>query len=183
MSGSAFYDAHPLDQIAINLFYGWGYNFYRKENQLRADDLLIRAKVGELLGSARKSIETAQSDYRREFLPPPTREKPTHDPKAVAGAQTLERLSKAVDALKGLISAQPAPENDRMTQRYRQEADTLQRLIASDQKLAGQAELLRSMLDGKDGAWIIENTAGLLEGVNAIGETLRTRQLLLYPAA
>src|ERR1700677_4434186 len=182
MSGSPFYDAHPLDQIAINLFYGWGYNFYRQEHQLRADDLLIRGKVGTLLGSARKSIETAQSDYRREFLPPPTREKPTHDPTAVAGAQTLERLSHAVGALQGLISAQPAPENDRMSERHRQEAETLQRLIASDQKLAGQAELLRSMLDGKDGAWISQNVAALQEGVSAIGETLRMRQLLLYPA-
>jgi len=42
---SAFYDQGPLSQIAINLFYGWGYNFYRQENQLRADDQLIRAQV------------------------------------------------------------------------------------------------------------------------------------------
>ena len=33
----------PIAQTASLLFYGWGYNFYRVENQLRADDLLIRA--------------------------------------------------------------------------------------------------------------------------------------------
>jgi hypothetical protein len=55
-------------------------------------------------------------------------------------------------------------------------------LIASDQKLAGQAELLRSMLDQKSGQWIIENMFALQDGINAIGETLRTRQMLLYPA-
>ena len=71
-----FYDAGPLAKIAINLFNGWGYNFYRKENQLRADDLLIRSKVGALLGMARKSLESAQADYRTEFLPEPTRERP-----------------------------------------------------------------------------------------------------------
>ena len=42
--------AGPVKQVLSNLFYGWGYNFYRKENQLRADDLLIRSKVSELLG-------------------------------------------------------------------------------------------------------------------------------------
>src|SRR5271154_76989 len=94
-----FYDVDALGQIAINLFYGWGYNFYRLENQLRADDQLIRAKVGFLLGSARKSVETAERDYRREFLPPPSREKPRPDPEAVSGAQTLERLSKAIGAV------------------------------------------------------------------------------------
>lgn len=183
MSGSAFYDAGPLEQAAINLFHGWGYNFYRTENQLRADDQLIRAKVGVLVGSARKSVEAAERDYRREFLPPPSREKPRPDAAAVAGAQALERLSRAIGALHGQMTAQPAPENDRMTQRYRQEAGTLQQLIASDQKLVGQAELLRSMVDQKNGAWVIENMPALQEGITAIGETLRLRQMLLFPAA
>jgi hypothetical protein len=181
MSGSAFYNMDPIEQIAINLFYGWGYNFYRKENQLRADDLLVRAKVGAILGSARKSVETAQADYRREFIPPPSRQNPIPDPKAVAGAQTLERLSKSIGAIQGLLTAQPTPENDRMTQRYRQEAETLAQLVSSDQKLVGQAELLRTMLDQKNGTWILENMAALQEGVNAINESLRARQMLLFP--
>ncbi|HEY0256980.1 MAG TPA: hypothetical protein VGC39_06025 [Candidatus Methylacidiphilales bacterium] len=181
MPDSAFYDVGPLEKVAINLFYGWGYNFYRQENQLRADDQLIRSKVGMLLGSARKSVETAERDYRRDFLPPPSREKPRPDPGAVAGAQAMERFSRAIGALQGQISAQPAPENDRMTQRYRQEAATLQQLIASDQQLIGQAELLRSMLDLKNGSWLIENMPALQDGIHAIGETLRTRQLLLFP--
>src|SRR5271155_1968608 len=149
MANSAFYDVDALEKIAINLFYGWGYNFYRQENQLRADDQLVRSKVGLLLGWARKSVETAERDYRREFLPPPSREKPRPDSGAVAGSQAIERLARAIGALSGQITAQPAPENDRMTQRHRQEAATLQQLIASDQKLVGQAELLRSMLDLK----------------------------------
>ncbi len=182
MSESPFYQVGEIEQIAVNLFYGWGYNFYRKENQLRADDLLIRSKVTALLGSARNSVESAQGDYRREFLPPPTREKPIPDAKAVAGAQSIERFSKSIGSLLSLITAQPVPENDRMTQRYRQEAETLEKLISSDQKLAGQAELLRSMLDNKDGTWLLENMPTLQQGIAAIGETLRARQMLLFPA-
>jgi hypothetical protein len=178
-----FYDVDAVGQIAINLFYGWGYNFYRLENQLRADDQLIRAKTGFLLGSARKSVETAERDYRREFLPPLSREKPRHEPAVIANAQALERLSKAIGGLITLVNNQPVPENDRMTQRYRKEAPTLQALIQSDQMLIGQAELLRTMLDGKNGAAMSEGAAELQEGVNAIGETLRKRQLLLFPAA
>ena len=177
--GSTFYDVDVLGQLAINLFHGWGYNFYRVENQLRADDQVIRSKVGALLGSARKSVEAAESAYRRENLPPPTREKPRHDAAALAGAQTLERLSKGIGSLVALISAQPVPENDRMTQRYRKEAATLQSLIqCGDQKLVGQAETLRVMLAAKDGAWIVKNTAAVQEGIAAIGETLRERQML-----
>jgi hypothetical protein len=183
MSDSAFYNVGTLEKIAINLFYGWGYNFYRVENQLRADDLLIRSKVGWLLGDARKSIETAEHAYRREFLPPPSREKPRHEATAVAGAQCIERLSRAIGALQAQMSTQPVPENDRMTERYRQEAATLRRLIESDRKLVAQSELLRSMVDQKSGTWLIENAAALEEGFVAIGETLRNRQLLLFPAS
>ncbi len=183
MPGSGFYAAGPLKQVAINLFYGWGYNFYRKENQLRADDLLIRSKVGWLLGSAHKSIEKAEGDYRREKLPPPSREKPRPDAEAVAGAQTLERLSRDLGALKSQISTQPVPENDRMNQRHRQESDTLAKLLEHDEQLVGQSELLRSMLDQKDGAWLIEHVSEVREGLTAIGETLRTRQLILFPLA
>ena len=172
-----FYEVGPIRKVAINLFYGWGYNFYRLENQLRADDQLIRAKTGFLLGSARKSVEAAQSDYRREFLPPLTREKPQHHPKAVENAQTLERLSKAIGALVTLINNQPVPENDRMTQRYRNEATTLQALIQSDQLLVGQAELLRTMVDGAEhvgaGLAINENDSR----VTRVGALLRRTSL------
>jgi hypothetical protein len=183
MAVTPFYDVGTLEKVAINLFYGWGYNFYRQENQLRADDLLIRSKVGLLLGWARKSVETAEHDYRRDFLPPPSREKPRPDAVAVTGAQTIERVSRTIGALQGQINSQPVPENDRMNQRYRQEAPTLQRLVTLDQQLTGQAELLRSMLDQKNGTWLIENIASLQDGINAIAETLRTRQLLLFPTA
>jgi hypothetical protein len=183
MANSAFYDVDALEKIAINLFNGWGYNFYRQENQLRADDQVIRSKIGLLLGWARKSVETSEHNYRRDYLPPPSREKPRPDAQAVAGAQALERLSKAIGALQGLVTSQPVPENDRMTQRYRDEAGTLQQLMTSDQKLAGQAELLRSLLDGKNGTWLIENMSDLQDGINAISETLKSRQMLLFPAA
>jgi len=39
--------------------------------------------------------------------------------------------------------------------------------------------LLRQMLAGRDGAWIIENKATLNEGITAITETLRARQAIL----
>jgi hypothetical protein len=175
-----YHDLDEIDEAAINLFHGWGYNFYRVENQLRTDDLLIRSKVGWLLGSARAGVETAESAYRRAFLPPPSRQQPRHDPAAVAGAQAIERLAQAIGALEGQIRALPVPENDRMIERHRREATVLALLLAIDQRLAGQAELLRAALDGKDGSWLIEHAAVAIEGLAAIAETVRERQALLF---
>jgi hypothetical protein len=176
-----FNDTIEISKLAVLLLQGWGYN-YRIENHFRADALLIRDKVGFLLGTARKNVEKAEADYRREFLPPPSREKPRHDPAFVAGAQVLERLSKGIGALATLINTQPLPEKDRMTRRAGQDGPTLQQLIDSDQLLVGQADLLRAIIDGKKGEWLVEYKSTVEEGLAAIGETLRKRQGLLFPA-
>jgi len=177
--GEGFYDAGALRQIATNLFYGWGYNFYRLENQLRADDQMVREKAASLLGGAMAGVCSAESAYRTEFLPAPTRAKPFPDAEAVAAAQRLERLAKAIGALEATIHQQPVPENDRMTQRYRQEAPTLQKLIDFDERLVGQCELLRSMVSSHDGLAILKSLPHLEAGLEAIRETLRNRAAVL----
>ena len=174
-----FYDAGALRQIATNLFYGWGYNFYKKENQLRADDQLVRAKAGWILSNAASSVKAAEGEYRREFLPAPSRAKPFPDPAAVSGAQELERLAKDISAVANRMAELPVPENDRMTQRFREEAPTLQALIALDEQLVGQCELLRSTLEKRDGAWMLEKMRDVRGGLEAIDATLMKRQSVL----
>jgi hypothetical protein len=180
---SGFYEAGTLRQIATNLFHGWGYNFYRAENQLRADDQLVRSKAAGLLGIAMASVCEAEGEYRREFLPPPSRSKPFPDAAAVAAAQHLERLAKGIGALEAFIQQQPVPENDRMTQRYRQEAPTLKALIHYDEQLVGQCELLRSMVSKQDGASILKLLPDLEGGLEAIKATLESREAVLLDRA
>ncbi len=180
MSGSPFYDdVDKVEQVAINLFYGWGYNFYRLENQLRADDLLIREHACWLLSQSRAMIESAQSAYRRTYLPPPSRARPLPDPTAVASAQSLEALSAGVGELEATIRALPVPENDRMTQRYRQEAPTLAMLGQCDQRLIGLAEIMRQTLEGKDHDWILANLTSIRAGMTQLMTRVRERQALL----
>lgn len=183
MPGMDFYDAGPIRKVATNLFYGWGYNFYRLENQLRADDQLIRSKAAWLLGLARSYVEKAESDYRREFLPPPSRQHPFPDAAAVASAQKLERLAQSISALELNLHQQPVPENDRMTQRFRKEAPTLQELIAQDELLVGRCEMLRSMLENQPAAAVLENLSSIESGVESIRANLQQRAaILLQPA-
>lgn len=180
MPGMGFYDAGALRQIATNLFYGWGYNFYREENQLRADDELVRSKAAWLLGIATASVCAAETEYRREFLPPPSRAKPFPDAAAVAAAQKLERLGRDIGALELFIHQQPVPENDRMTQRYRQEAATLKTLTGYDEQLVGQCQLLRTMVDNQSGESILGSLPDLEAGLAAIRTTLHDREAVLH---
>ncbi|MEJ0000297.1 MAG: hypothetical protein WDO13_14735 [Verrucomicrobiota bacterium] len=178
-----FYDVGELEKIAINLFYGWGLQLLpprkpaagRRPGHPQQGGLSPRRRAQERRASRARIPPGVPCRRRRASIPRP-------DPAAVAGAQALERLVKAIGALVALINNQPVPENDRMTQRYREEAATLQRLIESDWTLTGRAELLRALVDGKDVAWLLENQSEVQQGVDAIGEALRQRQLLLFPA-
>ena len=176
---SAFDDVDALTKIAVNLFYGWGYNFYRAENHLRADDLMVRAKVGALLGRARAAVEKAEAAWRRERFAPPTREHPLPDPAAVEGARKLEGLSRALGALEGQIRALPVPEADRMTNRYRREKETLQRLCEFDAALVGRAELLRGMIEDVGPQALLERAGEIDGGLLSLTKGLRERQAFL----
>ncbi len=177
---SEFYAAGPLRELATNLFHGWGYNFYRLENQLRADDQLVRSKAAWLLGTARAAVERAEADWRRRNILPPTRERPFADAATIADAQALERLSKAIGALASLIGSQPVPENDRMTEAYRDEAAALHRLLNCDLELVGGCEALRLGIEGKTGEQLLAARDDLETGLAAIRAALEARARTLF---
>jgi len=85
-----------------------GYNFYRIENQLRADDLLVRSKVSWLLGIARP-VSNRPRAATGGNLSRRRRGKAYPDPKAVANAQSIERLSRAIGSLEVRFARNPFP--------------------------------------------------------------------------
>ncbi len=144
--------AGPVKQVLSNLFYGWGYNFYRRENQLRADDLLIRDKLSALLGECRAHARDLQAAFRREHLPAPTREHPYPDAAAVSAAQALQRAEQQIEALETAIRNAAVPEMDRIHQRHRDERGTLDALVAVDGELVlavvGLRDAVTALTDG-----------------------------------
>ncbi len=174
-----FYEASALRRLATNLFHGWGYNFYRAENQLRADDLLIRARICDILGAARATVAAAETAYRREHLPPPSRDKPRPDAAALLGAQTLEALGAELGALEGSVRALPVPEADRMTQRFRREAATLARLAECDEAMVGHAEYVRSLLAALSGSTMLAEVDQLRACLAAVRAQIEARATLL----
>lgn len=176
---SSFYDVGRLGQIGLTLVMGAGYAFYREETQLRADDQKVRTLVSELLAGAHKAIVAAEGTFRRERIPPPTRACPFPDPRILTDARRLEAMGQTVTALEGQVRHAPVPENDRMTQRYRDERETLVTLVEKDQLLVGRAETLRAMVAGRDADALLAMTAEIDEGVAAIQDTLAARRILL----
>lgn len=128
--------AGALRKFVVNTFYGWGYNAYRDETKLRADDLLIRNEVCRWLGQVCHTLAEREQAFRRDNLPPPTREHPFPDSQAVATARNMVRDQQRVEAIEVEIRNAAVPENDRTWQRHRTEGGTLAQLQSVDLDLA-----------------------------------------------
>lgn len=138
--------AGPIKRAAVLLFNGWGYNFYREANKLRADDLLVRAKVTDILAQARMRLHAMEMEFRREYLPPLTRERPLPDAASVAQAKRIERCGGAIESVATQIMAAPAPANDMVWLRHRNERGILEILQAIDLRLTDDAIALHDMI-------------------------------------
>ncbi len=176
---SEYHEPGALRRVAILLYEGWGYNLFKVENQMRADSILIRSKVSTILGQAGDALKAAESAWRSEKLPPPSREKPRPDPAALEGAGKIEALVREVGRIEGLIRSAPAPEKDRLMQRYRRERDLLERLVISDQETIGKAEILRRGVAGKDGQWLLDNEAQVRSALASLAASIAERSNLL----
>ncbi len=176
---SGYDDPNLLTRLATNLFHGWGYDFYGQANRLRADDQLVRAQVGQLLGFAQADVSAAETAYRREHLAAPSRAQPFPDSAAVAGAQALERLARDIGALIGRVQSAPVPAADRMTDRFRDEAETLTYLRDHDRVLVGQAALLRAGVEDRDGTMLLADLPAIETGLAALRRTLESRAAAL----
>lgn len=132
----------PLYRLGIMLLNGWGYNWYRLDNQMRADDLLIRSRASEHLASALVALREREARYRRTYLPPPTREHPNSDPQHLAAARQFRAVVDRIGEIETRVRGAAMPPDDKVWHRYRGELDTLRQLGQCDAVLVGGAKEL-----------------------------------------
>lgn len=136
----------PVYRAWVMLLNGYGYNWYRLDNQLRADDLLIRSRASEHLAAALAGLREIEARYRRRYLPPPTREHPDHDPEHLAMVRRLRAAAERIAAVDTRLRGAAVPPNDKIWMRHRDEVDTLYRLSECDVVLVGAARDLATLI-------------------------------------
>ena len=125
-------DAGPARRLLSNLFYGCGYNFYRRASELRADDMVIRWKLSQLVQECRLHLSSIEVAFRREHRAEPGCDYAFLQPAAVPIAQALLYAQRDLQAMETSIRVAAVPETDRLHQRNREERGTLERLVALD---------------------------------------------------
>jgi len=122
----------PGKRLLSNLFYGCGYNFYRCERQLPADDELIRGKLRQLLEDCRSHLRALEAEFRREHRVLPDRDYAFLSPAAVVTAQALLRAQRDLEAMETAVRTAEVPETSRIHRRQREERGALASLVAVD---------------------------------------------------
>ena len=92
-----------LYHIGVMLLNGYGYNWYRLDNQMRADDLLVRSRASEHLERAAARLHDLEGRYRRKYLPPLTREHPDPAPQHLAAARQFRLVSHESNEIGNLL--------------------------------------------------------------------------------
>jgi hypothetical protein len=131
---------NPLVQQLQLLLTGYGYNFYNKTNQARADDQLVRERASYFLSHAVELLAQLRSNYYTRFVPPPTRENPFPPAEATAQIREIEAVQQALASVESHIRAMPVPTQDRTWWRFRQERLLLEQLLNFDLLLIRSSE-------------------------------------------
>jgi hypothetical protein len=155
----------PGKRLLSNLFYGCGYNFYRRASELCADDIVIRGKLSELLRECRVHLSVLETAFRRENRPLPDRDYSFLSPQAVATAQALLVAQRDVQAMEVAIHNATVPASERLHQRHRGERETLEKLVALD------GEVLHALVTLRDASFRLKDGP---TAAAKMGDLLRT---------
>jgi hypothetical protein len=113
---------------------------YSEKGRLRADDLLVRERVGRGLGEATARIRDLISAWRADRVPPSTREQPFPPPEVMEPIRRAERLVRAIDEAAVAVRGLPLLNQDKVWNRVRQVG--LDELMQFDWTLVGEADAL-----------------------------------------
>jgi hypothetical protein len=110
---------------------------YTDKGRLRADDLLVRERVGHELGAAAATIRDLISQWRANRVPPSTREQPFPPAAVMEPMRRAERLVKAIEDAAASVRGLPLLSQDRVWDRVRNMG--LDELLQFDWTLVGEA--------------------------------------------
>jgi hypothetical protein len=121
-----------------------GSDVYTEKGRLRADDLLVRERACQSLGTAAGRLRQLDSQWRAERVPPSTRESPFPARELMEPIRRGDRLTRALDDAATEIRGLPLLGNDKVWDRVR--GVGLQELLQFDWTLVGEADALADVV-------------------------------------
>ncbi len=171
---------NPLVQQLQLLLTGYGYNFYNKANQARADDMLVRERASYNLSQAVSSLAQLRSDYATRFIPPLTRANPDPPAEAMAQIRAIEADQQAVSRVETHIRGMSVPTQDKIWWRFRQEQALLEKLLTFDLSLVRDSEqVYQYVMQLTPESWNAGGSGPLQQMTQQLGRLAQERERFL----
>lgn len=158
-----------LDQLQ----YGLGYAAYRRLNQMRKDDQLLRNRACELLLEAHKTLQERAATWKARHLVC-TRECPVPKPEDLATSREMDKVIQSISSLETQVRNAAIPENSIDQLKHRQENTYLPLLQLCDTELLQAALQIRDLVEASPTG--PESEAQFQDGFQAVQSSLRKRQ-------
>ena len=149
---------------------------YTQKGRMRADDLLVRERVGAALGEAAATARDLISRWRAERVPPSTREQPFPPAEVMEPVRAGERLVRAIEETSSAVRGLPVLNQDKVWDRVR--GAGLDELMQFDWTLVGEADALAADLRAALALNELD-LAGLQGRLRQIREVITDRQRYL----
>ncbi len=149
-------------------------NPYASPQSMRQLDGMIRNQVASALSEAAACWRLAYTAYH-QAMPPASREAPFPPPEQMARLNALRHIADQLSNLAATVQALPAPANDRVWQRIRDQRQLLEMLVEYDALLAEYAEVLNHWSQSIDPATSPHSQTELAEHLTPLAKVLRER--------
>jgi hypothetical protein len=117
---------------------------YTARGRLRADDLLVRERVGRGLGEAGARLRELAGQWRAERVPPSSREQPFPPASVMEPLRRADRLIRAIEDASATVRGLPLLNQDKVWDRVRNMG--LEELLQFDWTLVGESDALSAAL-------------------------------------
>jgi hypothetical protein len=156
-----------------------GVDHYTQAGRLRDDDLAVRSWAAQQLTQAAQSLSAAAAEYRRVYVPPPSREQPFPPPELLEPANAARRCADRFTAAADRVRNAPFPPDPKKAWK-KLRGPGAARLLDLDRLLVGQAEYAASTVAGLGADRLAELPAETAaEALAAVTATLDDRTAYL----
>lgn len=120
------------------------------ETNLRAGCKVVQDKVIGYLLQFKNTMKELEANYRKEFLPPPSREKPFADKDALSFVKILTDFKVKLEQKEVVVRNSINPNDDNIARKYRENKSTLLALALLDEQLLGYVQQFEQFFFGLD---------------------------------
>ena len=120
------------------------------EQNLRAGCKVVQDKAISHLQQFKTIIKELDANYRKEFLPPPSREQPFPNKNAIAFAKSLTDLKTKLEQKEVMVRNSINPNDDNIARKYRNNKETLLTLALLDEQFLSYVQQFNQFFSGLD---------------------------------